>query len=66
MPAFFKCKNCGQDHPSPLYFCDEISFVRDQWGLISLSCPVTQKTSAYGKRDMFWLRDERRPMHQHR
>lgn len=60
MPVFFRCKNCGQEHLSPLFFPDERSFAIERLGTMTLSCPVTSKTAPYDKRHMFWVRNERK------
>ena len=63
MPAFFLCKKCGQEHVSPLFFADENSFTSQRQGAMTLSCPVTGKTAPYEKKDMVWIRGERKPTH---
>ncbi len=60
MPVFFRCKNCGQEHASPLFFPDERSFTVDQLGTMTLPCPITAKTAPYNKRNMYWVRNDKR------
>jgi len=60
MPVFFRCKNCGQEHLSPLYYPDESSFTAERLGTMTLPCPVTTKTAAYEQRDMYWVRSEKK------
>lgn len=64
MPAFFKCKSCGQEHLSPLFFPDEKSFTQGQFGEITLTCPTMRRTAAYEKKDLFWRREEGEIRHQ--
>ena len=60
MPAYFKCKNCGQEHLCPLYFTDEPSFQVAGVGPTSLACPVTFKTATYDKGDLCWIKGDQR------
>lgn len=64
MPAYFRCKNCGHDHPTPLHFVSDLAFESARLGASNFFCPVTHKTSSYEKRDMWWVREEirKRPL----
>ena len=58
MGAYFTCKNCRQEHLSPLFFADENAFREGQFGTNIFVCPITLKKSNYCKLDMFWIRGE--------
>ena len=60
MPAYFRCKNCGHEHPTPLHFVSNAAFDSATLGTSTFFCPVTMKTSPYEKRDMWWVKDELR------
>lgn len=55
MPIYFKCKNCDEEHLSPIQI-DKESFeystniIQDN----SLQCPKTGQYALYNKEDMFW------------
>lgn len=56
MPVYYKCKNCGEDHPSPIGFGDKESF-EDPTNIIrdnSFQCPKTDQSALYSTEDMFW------------
>jgi len=54
MAVFYRCKICGEEHPSPIGFGDRHSFdtsvMKDNW----FQCPKTGKSASYDKKDMFW------------
>jgi len=55
MPIYFKCKNCDEEHPSPIQM-DKKSF-EDPTNIIldnSFQCPKTNQSALYSKEDMFW------------
>lgn len=54
MGVYFRCKNCGKEHLSPIGFGSEKTF--DSTTLIDnlLQCPTTHKMASYDKKDMFW------------
>ena len=54
MAVFFKCKNCGELHPSPIGFGDKKSFDTSQLIGNGFQCPKTGKMSTYDKKDMVW------------
>ncbi len=54
MAVFFKCKNCGQLHPSPIAFGDRKSFDTSTMQGNQLQCPKTGKMASYDKKDMVW------------
>jgi hypothetical protein len=58
MAAYYICKNCNQQHPAPLFFSNENDFTGGEIGNNTFLCPITGKTSAYEKRQMFWSKYE--------
>jgi len=55
MPIYFKCKNCDEEHRSPIQtdkksFEDPTNIIQDT----SLQCPKTIQSALYSKEDMFW------------
>lgn len=54
MAVFFKCKSCGQLHPSPIAFGDKKSFDAASLSGNGLQCPKTGKMDTYDKKDMVW------------
>ena len=55
MPIYFKCKNCSEDHPSPIQmdretFEDSTNIIQDN----SFQCPKTGQSALYSKEDMYW------------
>lgn len=54
MPVFFKCKLCGQQHPSPIAFGDKRSFDTSNLNDNKFQCPKTGKMASYDKKDMTW------------
>ena len=54
MPAYYKCKICGSEHPSPIVFPDEVSFANSASENIAFKCPIKLETATYHKRDMSW------------
>lgn len=61
MAAYFRCKNCYQEHLCPLFFADEPAFSFCDAGPNIFRCPVTLKTAVYEKRDLFWMKEVGRP-----
>jgi hypothetical protein len=54
MPAYYKCKICEDDHPSPIVFRDEELYDSSiLWGE-RFQCPVKEESALYDKEDMFW------------
>lgn len=53
MPVFYKCKICGEKHPSPVAYTKE-SF--DESTILSqtFTCPKTGQAAKYDLIDMFW------------
>ncbi len=54
MAVFFKCKSCGQLHPSPIAFGDKKSFDTSTMQNNQFQCPKTSKMASYDKKDMVW------------
>ncbi len=54
MPAYYRCKNCGEEHPSPIGFGDRKSFETSSMSGNQFECPKTRKTASYDKKDMVW------------
>lgn len=54
MAVFFKCKACGNLHPSPIAFGDKRSFDTATLKGNSFQCPQTGKMATYDKKDMIW------------
>ena len=55
MPIYFKCKFCGEEHPSSIQmdkksFEDVTNIIQDN----SLKCLKTGQSDLYSKKDMFW------------
>ena len=55
MPIYFKCKNCDEEHPSPIqmdkeYFEGPTNIIQNN----SFQCPKTNQSAFYSKEDMFW------------
>jgi hypothetical protein len=57
MPAFFKCKSCGQEHPVPFLLTDKRVFDSLLLSSFNLQCPTTGAYRPYEKRELVW-RDE--------
>lgn len=54
MPVYYKCKVCGNDHPSPIAFGDKGSFDSGTLAGNSFQCPEKGESALYDKEDMFW------------
>jgi len=54
MPVYYKCKNCDEEHPSPIAFGDKASFDTATLKNNSFQCPKTNQSALYSKEDMFW------------
>jgi len=54
MAVYYKCKICGEEHPSPIAFGDKASFDTATLKGNNLQCPETGKFAIYDKEDMFW------------
>ena len=55
MTVYFRCKNCDEEHRSPIQMDkksweDPNNILQDN----SLQCPKTIKSALYSKEDMFW------------
>ncbi len=55
MTVYFRCKNCDEEHRSPIQMDkksweDPNNIFQDN----SLQCPKTIKSALYSKEDMFW------------
>ena len=55
MRIYFKCKNCDEEHISPIQvdkkrFEDPTNIIQDN----SFQCPKTNQSALYSKEDMFW------------
>lgn len=54
MPAYYKCKICGGEHPSPIVLRDKEAFDSSiLWGE-RFQCPEKGESAMYEKEDMFW------------
>jgi len=54
MAVYFKCKSCGDEHPSPIGFGDRRSFETSSLMNNGFQCPVTGQMASYDKKDMVW------------
>jgi hypothetical protein len=54
MTVYYRCKICGENHPSPIGFGDKKSFETSTLENNSYQCPKTGKSAVYDKKDMFW------------
>lgn len=54
MAVYYKCKICGEEHPSPIVFNDKKSFQSSTLTGNSFQCPKTGKLESYDKEDMLW------------
>jgi hypothetical protein len=52
MPVYFKCKICGEKHPSPVAFTKE-SFEESTIFSHTFKCPKTGQATKYDLIDMF-------------
>jgi len=57
MAVYFRCKNCGKDHRSPIDFGDRRSFDTATLSNNHFQCPITRQMATYDKKDMFWKED---------
>ena len=56
MPIYFRCKNCSEDHPSPIQV-DRETFEDSTHNIIqnsSFQCPKTGQSALYSKKDTYW------------
>lgn len=53
MPVYFKCKICGEKHPSPVAFTKE-SFDSSTIFAQTFKCPNTGQVAKYDLVDLFW------------
>lgn len=58
MAAYFKCKICGEKHPSPAAFTKESLESSTFMGTV-FKCPRTGQTAKYDLIDMFWEKEGR-------
>ena len=54
MAVYYRCKICGEDHPSPIAFEDQTTFESSTLEQDSFVCPHTHQMETYGKQDMYW------------
>lgn len=54
MAVYFRCKNCGKEHPSPIAFGSKSTFDTTTLSNNQFQCPTTLQMASYDKRDMFW------------
>lgn len=54
MAVYFKCKNCGEEHLSPISFSDRQTFEFSTLSNNTFQCPKTRLTASYDKKDMVW------------
>lgn len=54
MPVYFKCKSCGQEHPSPIGFGNKQAFDTAILKDNVFKCPETGELHSYDKEDMIW------------
>ena len=54
MAVYYRCKICGEEHPSPIAFEDKRSFESATLENNSFQCPKTRQITSYNKNDMFW------------
>lgn len=54
MPIYFRCKNCDEDHPSPIQVDRETfegsNIIQDS----SFQCPKTGQSALYSTKDTYW------------
>ena len=54
MSIYFRCKNCDEDHPSPIQVDRETfegsNIIQDS----SFQCPKTGQSALYSKKDTYW------------
>ena len=60
MPVYYRCKSCGEEHPSPIGFGDRQSFETNSMSGNKFQCPTSGKSASYDKGDMVW-RDRPNP-----
>ena len=53
MPVFYKCKICGEKHPSPVAYTKESLDSSTITGQI-FKCPKTGQAAKYDLIDLFW------------
>ena len=53
MPLFFRCKSCGEEHPSPLAFSSQTQFERTHLASNSFGCSRSKNYARYRKSDLF-------------
>jgi len=54
MAVYYRCKLCGEEHPSPIAFRDKGSFESATIQSNTFQCPKTKQSASYDKDDMFW------------
>jgi hypothetical protein len=54
MPVYYKCKICGNEHPSPIVFPDEMSFNNSAFENTVFKCSIRFQKATYHKEDIFW------------
>lgn len=54
MGVYFRCKICGNAHPSPITTDDEHTFDALTLEGNGFQCPQTGRLATYDKADMFW------------
>lgn len=59
MGVYFRCKNCGESHQSPITTDDKRTFDSLTLTDNGLQCPNTGQIAKYDKADMFWRDEER-------
>lgn len=58
MAVYYRCKICGEEHPSPIAFGDKESFESATIRNNTFQCPKTGQFASYNKEDMFWKEGE--------
>lgn len=58
MSVYFRCKVCGNSHPSPIGFGSKNSFDTAALTNNQFQCPKTGKVASYDKADVFWKEEK--------
>jgi len=54
MAVHYRCKRCGETHPSPVPFAEKLYFDAAVTLDLEFECPKLEETAVYNKTDMFW------------
>lgn len=54
VPAYFRCRSCGGEHPAPIQFLDREAMLRTHLTTNVFRCPVRKLSARYTREHLIW------------